>query len=76
MQPYDLEAVYDDKIAPLMAEIIALCKEHDMPMLASFVFRGHEDGGHDLCTTALLEGNRRPPKALLRAAWAILYEGA
>lgn len=71
MQPYDLEAVYDEKIAPLMAEIIAICTEHNMPMLASFAFRGYDDGSNDLCTTALLESPERAPKHMIKAAWAL-----
>ena len=48
-EPYDLEDVYDEKIAPLMDQIIAVCKEHKLPMVASFQYMGD-----DLCTTALL----------------------
>lgn len=34
----DNEAVYDEKIAPLMTEIIKICKEHRMPILANFEY--------------------------------------
>ncbi|MCI0526392.1 MAG: hypothetical protein L0Y56_02920, partial [Nitrospira sp.] len=33
---YDLEKVYDKQIAPLMTKIIAICKKHKLPMVASF----------------------------------------
>lgn len=33
---FDLEDVYDSKIAPLMAQIIDICKDHSMPMAATF----------------------------------------
>jgi hypothetical protein len=36
LQGYDKEAVYDEKIAPLMKEIIKVCKEEGIPMLADF----------------------------------------
>lgn len=42
----DLEKVYDEKINPLMAQIIAICKEHNMPFVASFQYS--DDG---LCTS-------------------------
>lgn len=51
---FDLEAVYDEQISPLMAQIIAVCKEHRMPMVASFLYR--RDGGpdaYDACSTSL-----------------------
>lgn len=57
---YDLEAVYDEQIAPLMAQIIEICKANNMPMLASIAYRQDEDGGHDLCTTSLLFEGRTP----------------
>ena len=36
---YDLEAIYDAEIGPLMAQIIAICKRHELPMIASFAYR-------------------------------------
>lgn len=42
---YDKEAVYDEKINPLIAEIIKVCKENQIHMLASFYLR--EDNGED-----------------------------
>ena len=33
---YNLESIYDEKISPLMRQIIDICKEHNMPMVASF----------------------------------------
>lgn len=36
MMNEDSEAVYDEHIAPLMTKIIALCKEHRIPFVASF----------------------------------------
>lgn len=43
------ERVYDEQIAPLMDQIIAICKEHKLPVFAAFQYV--EDG---MCTTALL----------------------
>ncbi|MGT0250724.1 hypothetical protein [Burkholderia pyrrocinia] len=30
------EDVYDDRISPLMAQILSICKDHTIAMLASF----------------------------------------
>lgn len=44
----DNESVYDEQIAPLMKQIIAICKEHSIPMLATFVYAPEQ-----FCTTSL-----------------------
>lgn len=46
---WDLEAVYDTQIHPLMEQIISICKEHEMPMLASFQYAKNGDDA-DFCT--------------------------
>ncbi|ALX94836.1 hypothetical protein AV650_15315 [Serratia fonticola] len=56
---YDLENVYDEQISPLMQQIIAICREHNMPMIASFAFENCKDRGIGCCTTVLNDfGNR------------------
>jgi len=46
------EAVYDEQISPLMAQIIALCKEHKINMAATFSLGfDPEDGETLFCTT-------------------------
>lgn len=61
---YDLEWVYDEKIAPLMAQIIEVCKEHKLPMFATFQYRsdieGVDDGEDRFCTTNRLFDAERP----------------
>jgi hypothetical protein len=58
---YDLEQVYDEQIAPLMAQIIATCKDYGLPMVASFAYRCDENGEHDLCTSFVeSEGHPAP----------------
>lgn len=52
-KPFDLERVYDDEISPLMGQIIAICKRHRMPMLASFIFRRDKAGEVATCDTLL-----------------------
>jgi hypothetical protein len=60
MEPFDLEAVYDAEIAPLMSQIIAICQRNRMPMIATFAYRGDERGENDLCTTVLPFDDRTP----------------
>lgn len=50
---YNLESVYDEKISPLMRQIIDICKEHNMPMVASFAYENSEENGIGCCTTNL-----------------------
>jgi len=47
-ETFDKEAIYDEQIAPLMSQIIAVCKEHGIPVVAQFQYA--EDG---YCTTRI-----------------------
>lgn len=42
----DKEKIYDDVLSPLMAQVIAVCKDHDIPMFATFQYS--DDG---FCTS-------------------------
>lgn len=79
-QSYDLEVVYDEKINPLMAQIIAICKEHNMPMLAAFQYAvkdaGTEDAEFLFCTTTLFQADERPIAKELRIANHTVRNGA
>ena len=59
---FDLEAVYDEEISPLMKKIIEICKQHEMPMVASFCYRTDEEGGNDAANTNLPFGDRQPER--------------
>lgn len=62
---FDREGVYDEEIAPLMAQILAICKREKIPMLASFLYareagEGSEEGEPPTecyCTSVLLWPN-------------------
>lgn len=41
------ERVYDDEISPLIAKVVAICKEHDIPMVASFQLNDDREGLSD-----------------------------
>lgn len=49
------EKVYDDQIEPLMRQILAICKEHKIAMLADFTLDDDMK-----CTSALLSDEYRP----------------
>lgn len=46
----NLEKVYDEEIAPLMARVIAIAKKHNMPFVATFQLTDEEDPL--MCTSA------------------------
>ena len=49
------EAFYDEKISPLMTQIIAMCKEAQIPIVADFALDWNEDEQNYLkCTTSIL----------------------
>jgi hypothetical protein len=60
------EQIYDERIHPLMAQILAICKEHKIAMLASFAIPNEDDP--DLrCTSCLLEDEYEPPPDFVKA---------
>ena len=69
MKEFDLEQVYDEKIAPLMAQIIAICNEHKMPMGASFCFRNGEDEGEEYCSTFNAHEKERGKSEYMDGLW-------
>jgi hypothetical protein len=52
---WDKEAVYDEQIAPLMTQIIKICKEHEIPLVAVFQYLDapDEEGGPGFCSTLI-----------------------
>lgn len=53
---YDKESVYDDRIAPLMKEIIQICKSEGLPMVAQFYLQEswEKDGEPMYASTVIL----------------------
>ena len=69
----DKEAIYDKEISPLMKQIIAICKEHKIAMVAQFAIPNESDP--DLrATTALTVAEYEPPKSMV-AAVSLLKKG-
>jgi len=48
------EAIYDEKISPLMAEILTLCKEHNINMAMTFSLGLDPEEGENLYCTSVL----------------------
>jgi hypothetical protein len=61
---YDLEAIYDEQIYPLMEQIITICQEHRIPLVCSFQYGTHDantdDEDRGLCTTYSAHGRKCP----------------
>jgi hypothetical protein len=67
------EQIYDEQVSPLMAQILAVCKEHKIAMVASFAIPSGTDADL-LCTSALLDEKHDPPRDYL-AVLSILRDG-
>ena len=62
------ESIYDDRISPLMSQIIEICKEHKIANICHFALGWDEEEESDLaCTTAMLEEDFEPTDSMLTA---------
>ncbi len=68
------EQVYDEQIAPLMTQIIDICKTHKIALVASFKIPNDDDP--DLhCTTTLTTKEYDPSRGQIRAAQSLAGGG-
>ena len=67
------EQAYDEKIFSLMAQIIAVCKEHKIAMVASFAIPTEEDANLR-CTSTVLTDDTAAPREFFEAK-DLLYQG-
>lgn len=56
---FDKEEIYDNEIAPLMKQIIEICKREDLPMVAQFYLKQQHpevdvENGAMYCTTTII----------------------
>ena len=54
---WDKENIYDEQIAPLMSQIIDICRKNNLPIVATFQYCNKKENGAAYCSTALLSGN-------------------
>lgn len=64
------EEIYDERISPLMTQIIDICKEHKIALLANFCLSLEDDGL--MATSSLLTNEYEPSDSQLKAL-KILY---
>jgi len=64
------EDVYDQKIAPLMTQIIDICKEHQIPMFATY-----EYASGDFCDTILPDETGKNSITFQMIYWAAHCRG-
>ncbi|WP_409346806.1 hypothetical protein [Paenibacillus sp. MBLB4367] len=61
---YDKESVYDERIAPLMHEILQICKAEEIPMMATFYLKSEDvtpsDEGNMNCTSWIQPKDNTP----------------
>nr|WP_026681352.1 hypothetical protein [Priestia megaterium] len=61
---YDKEKVYDEEIAPLMKQIIEICKREELPMVAQYYLKKERDdqdeylGEPMYCTTTIIPAKK------------------
>ena len=63
------EQVYDAEIAPLVGQIIGLCKRHKIPMIANFNL--DHDGDGLQCTTNIFGDDWEPTEGMRQAYLAM-----
>lgn len=51
---FDLEKIYDEQIAPLMTQVIEICKKHNLPFVIDFQYSSDGGDEHGHCTSAYL----------------------
>ena len=67
------ERAYDEKINPLMAQIIAICKENKIAMVCTFSIGDEKDPGL-LCTSVLTTKEYAPPEEYIEMVKLIYRE--
>lgn len=76
IEPFDKEVVHDELIFPLMEQIIAICREHQIPMLCSFLYgvQGDDDNQRRSFSTTHQHFGRGQLAEFLRAV-DIIWNG-
>lgn len=63
----DNEKVYDEQINPLMAEIIKICQENEIPMLCTFQYGPENEEGKVPFCTSMLANFEGTDEAIMKA---------
>lgn len=70
------EEIYNNEVYFLMSKIIEVCQANDIAMFAHFQLDDTEDGGQDLCTTALPVGTDRDKEMIKLLSQTATQEGS
>ncbi len=70
---FDKEQVYDNELAPLVTRVIQVCRDNDIPMVASFCYRVSDDV-EDVCTTAIPQRGGWTPAAFADCVTRLLRD--
>jgi hypothetical protein len=68
---YDKEKIYDEKVFPLMNQVIEICKENDIQMLFSCYLKTDENG--DLSCNTYLPSKEQNCDSLEQARKCIVH---
>ena len=69
-ETFDAEAVYDEKIKPLVEQLIAVCDEHKIAWIASFIYGIEEDGEEGVVVHGVTGGAGFPGRYTNELIWA------
>lgn len=72
IDPYNLEKLYDEKISPLMAQILEICKENNLPVAVIFQLSSDGEDEFLISHSAVIPEEERPISHQLNRIWAIL----
>lgn len=76
----DNEAIYDEQVYPLMAQVIEICQKNNIPFLASFQLTGgprnDEEEAALLCSSAHLPPAKEGTEECLHRAYSAIFNRA
>ncbi|AJH80306.1 hypothetical protein FOC88_27350 (plasmid) [Bacillus thuringiensis] len=66
---YDKEKVYDEEIAPLLQQILEICKREELPMVAQFYLAGESPYNEEAvtplyCSSVIIPGGRNEEEGI------------
>jgi hypothetical protein len=61
---WNKEDIYDEKIAPLMAEILKICKENELPIVCTIQYGCDEEDRALFCTSTICNQSHADKKML------------
>jgi hypothetical protein len=73
MKTFDLEKVYDEQVAPLMAQVIQICRDNELPFVADFLYKNDEEDGEQYCTSTFIPAAKTHGKSEhMEALWDVV----